>query len=156
MSDTVAGEVVSAASDDLDAAYAAIRKAPYTFTWASQEWSLPHLGALDYRLQMEIENYAELGVAELMDLFDRLFGPEQAARWTQTEVPTPVLFMLFKRWIEFCGGKLGEEPASNDSSANTGESSRPISGASTTAASPKRSTAKKAAPRKAASRRGSS
>lgn len=141
--------------DDLDAAYAEIRRDPYIFTWAAREWSLPHLGSLDYRLQGEIENSDGLDLAQLESLFARIFGSEQAKAWAAVEVPTPVLFLLFERWVGHSGRKPGEEQASTPSSESTGENSRPTSGASTTSASRKRSTAKPRA-RKAASPRASS
>lgn len=136
--------------DDLDAAYAEVRRDPYVFAWAGRDWSLPHLGNLDYRLQAEIETFNSIDVEQMEGLFARMFGPEQAAAWAAVEVPTPVLFMLFDRWIKHAGAKPGEPPASPPSSKSTGRRSRPTSAGSTTSASPKRSTAKRA-PRKAAS-----
>ena len=138
--------------DDLAAAYAEIAPKPYRFSWAGQEWMLPHLGGLDYRLQAEIENVGENlnNLDYLEGLFARMFGAEQAARWAEVEVPTPVLFMLFDRWVKHSGAKPGEGEASKPSSRSTGRRSRPTSAASTTSASRKRSTAKKA-PAKAAS-----
>lgn len=135
--------------DDLDAAYAEIRKAAYDFQFAGRSWSLPHLSDLDYRLMNRIESYTTLTTAELEGLFEEILG-DQAGQWQQTQVPTPVLFMVFERWIKHSGGELGEDSASNASSANTGRRSRRTSGGSTGSGSPKRSTAKKA-PRKAAS-----
>jgi hypothetical protein len=143
------------APDDLDVAYAEIRKEPYVFTWSGMEFTLPHLGSLDYRLQLQIEQWDQTGVEEVMTLFSKIFGEEQAAAWAEVEVPTPVLFMLFERWLAHSGAKLGEEPASSDSSGSTGKSSRRTSGRSTTSGSPKPSTAKRA-PRKAASPLGNS
>lgn len=140
--------------DDLDAAYAAVRRDPYPFTWSGEHWQLPHLADLDYRLQMRIETAEQLGADELTALFDDMFGKEQAARWATVEVPTGALFLLFERWLAHSGAKLGEDKASNDSSEITGRSSRRTSGVSTDSGSPKRSTAKKAAkrtPRKAVS-----
>ena len=40
--------------DDLDAAYAEIRKDPYTFTLGGRQWTLPHMSDLDYRMLMRI------------------------------------------------------------------------------------------------------
>lgn len=136
--------------DDLEAAYAEVRRDPYVFAWAGRDWSLPHLGNLDYRLQAEIETLKDLDVEHLEGLFARLFGAEQATAWATVEVPTPVLFMLFDRWIKHSGKKQGESQPSKKSSATTGTRSRATSAGSTTSASPKRSTAKRA-PRKAAS-----
>jgi len=141
--------------DSLTLAYAEIKREPYEFEWAGQEWRLPHLGALDYRLQAEIENSEGLDVKQLESLFTRIFGEEQAARWAAVEVPTPVLFMLFERWVEHSGRKPGESSASKRSSKSTGTKSRPTSAPSTTSVSPKPSTAKRA-PRKAAARPASS
>lgn len=138
--------------DDLDAAYAEIRKEPYVFTWAGREFSLPHLAELDFRLQMRIEEAQSLGAPELLALFDEMFGPEQAADFAKVTMPTGALFMLFERWLNYSGAKLGEDSASSGSSGSTGKSSRRTSGGTTGSASPKRSTAKKAAkraPRKA-------
>lgn len=142
--------------DSLVAAYNEIRRDPYEFEWPEgRTWSLPHLGALDYRLQGEIESSDGLTVAQLEHLFARIFGTEQAEEWAKVEVPTPVLFLLFERWVEHSGRKPGESSASKRSSKNTGTKSRPTSAPSTTSASPKPSTAKRA-PRKAAVPRGSS
>lgn len=136
--------------DDLDAAYASIRRSPYEFQWQGEQWELPHLSELDYRLQLEIESHDELGAKELTVLFAKIFG-SQTARWERTAVPTQVLFMIFERWIAHSGGKLGEDEASTSSSENTGRKSRPTSAASTTASgSARRSSAKKAAPAKKA------
>src|ERR1051325_9535538 len=99
------GVVSLAEVDDLQAAYAEIRRDPYEFRWADQTWTLPHLGALDYRLQAELETVQSIDVDHLESLFARMFGPEQAARWAQVEVPSPVLFMLFDRWIQHSGAK---------------------------------------------------
>jgi hypothetical protein len=139
--------------DDLDAAYAAIRRTPYRFRFADQAWELPHIGELDYRLQQEIENANGLDTAALEALFARCFGKEQAARWALIEVPLSALFMLFERWLRFCGVEMGEAPASNDSSASIGEKSRPTSDTTTSSGSRRRSSGKapaKRAPRKPA------
>lgn len=133
----------SAGVDDLQAAYAEVAREPYVFMWADREWSLPHLGALDYRLQAEIESLQTLDTKQLEELFARIFGPVQAPLWAEVEVPTPVLFMLFDRWVEHSGRKSGESRASKRSSKNTGARSRPTSAASTRgSASAKPSTAK--------------
>lgn len=147
--------MTASAMDDLDTAYAEVRRDPYEFRWAEQSWSLPHLGSLDYRLQAEIETLNELDVERLENLFARMFGAEQASRWADVEVPTPVLFMLFDRWVKHAGAQPGESLASEPSSESTGASSNPTSDASTASASPRPSTAKRAS-RKAASRRESS
>ena len=68
-------------------AYQEIRREPYTFQWADRQWTLPHLGELDYRLQAEIESVEGLDVKQLENLFARIFGPTQAAAWAQVEVP---------------------------------------------------------------------
>lgn len=149
------GAVVKPQVDDLEAAYAEVRRDPYVFAWAGREFTLPHLGNLDYRLQAEIETLSNLDVEHLEGLFARMFGPDQAKVWATVEVPTPVLFMLFDRWITHSGAKPGESPASKPSSKSTGTKSRPTSAATTTSASPKRPTAKRA-PRKAASPRAKS
>lgn len=150
MTAPITGDIVAPDGvDDLQRAYQAIRRQPYTFQWADRQWTLPHLGELDYRLQAEIESVEGLDVKALENLFARIFGPTQAAAWAQVEVPTPVLMMLFDRWVKHAGGELGEQPASKPSSVSTGRKSRPTSGPTTTSASPKRSTAKRV-PRKAA------
>jgi hypothetical protein len=141
----VASEVVGK-PDDLDAAYAEIRKQPYDFQFAGRSWSLPHLSDLDYRLMNRIESYTTLTTTELEGLFNEILG-DQAEQWGQTKVPTPVLYMVFERWIKHSGGELGEEPASSGSSGSTGKSSRRTSGGTTGSGSRKRSTAKKAAPK---------
>jgi hypothetical protein len=142
----IVGEVLSG-PDDLDAAYAEIRKEPYQFLWpAGRQWSLPHLSDLDYRLMNRIESYTTLTTTELEALFVEILG-DQAEQWGQTKVPTPVLYMVFERWIKHCGGELGEEPASSGSSGSTGKSSRRTSGGTTRSGSRSRSTAKKAAPK---------
>lgn len=138
--------------DDLDAAYAEIRKAPYVFTWAGREFSLPHLAELDFRLQMKIEEAQSLDAKELLDLFDEMFGEQQAADFAKVTMPTGALFMLFERWLAHSGAKPGEDSASTGSSGTTGKRSRQTSAGSTGSGSPKRSTAKEAAkraPRKA-------
>jgi hypothetical protein len=155
MSDAIAGEPGKAAADDLDAAYAEIRREPYIFTWAGREWSLPHLSDIDYRTMLKIEQRDELGVEELVALFAELFSQDQQVAWAEAVVPLPVVFMLFDRLMKHSGAKPGESPASEPSSESTGANSKPTSAASTDSASPKRSTAKRA-PRKAASRRGNS
>lgn len=155
MSDTVTGEVVKASADDLDAAYAEIRREPYFFTWAGRKWSLPHLSDLDYRTMLKIEQRDELGVVELAALFAELFSADQREAWAEAVVPLPVVFMLFDRMMKHSGVKPGESPASKRSSKSTGTKSRPTSAASTSSASPKPSTAKRA-PRKAASPPGNS
>jgi hypothetical protein len=146
------GVAVDSAPDDLDAAYAEIRREPYLFTWAARQWQLPHLGGLDYRLQLEIEQTDSWDVDAVQALLARLFGAEQAQAWATVEVPTPVLFMVFERWLAHSGEKMGEDEASTGSSESTGPSSRPTSAASTGSASPKPSSAKRE-PRKAGSRR---
>lgn len=138
------------AADDLDAVYAEIRKEPYVFTWAGREWALPHLSDLDFRVQLKIENAESLDVNELIALFGEMFGPDQATAWADVPVPTPVLYLLFERWLNHSGAKPGEDSASSSSSKSTGKSSRRTSGATTASASRKPSTAKRA-PRKAAS-----
>jgi hypothetical protein len=142
--------------DDLDAAYSEIVREPYHFKWQGRDWSLPHMGELDFRLQSEIESMEEFTLDAIDKLFKRIFGPEQAADWAQTTVTGPFLAMLFERWLAHSGVKSGESEASNESSESTGEKSRPTSEPTTTvSASPKPSTAKRA-PRKAVSRRGKS
>ncbi|GIM88751.1 hypothetical protein [Paractinoplanes toevensis] len=139
--------------DDLDAAYAEIRRKPYGFVYSGQRWVLPHIGELDRRIQAELENAESLTFDQIDNLFRRLFGPEQAARWEQVEQPGSKIELFFQRWIAHSGVKPGEEQASSGSSGSTGKSSRPTSGATTGSASRKRSTAKKPAkraPRKAA------
>nr|WP_221374407.1 hypothetical protein [Actinoplanes polyasparticus] len=136
--------------DDLDAAYAELRREPYTFQWAGQQFTLPHINDLDFRILAEIETLDTADVAKVLDLFNRMFGPEQAARWSEVSVPTPVLFMLFERWIAHGGGQLGEDSASSGSSGSTGKSSRRTSDASTATDSRSRSSAKKATPAKKA------
>lgn len=138
--------------DDLDAAYAEVRREPYLFKWVGRQWTLPHIGELDYRVQAEIEDISELSLAQVNDLFKRLFGPEQADDWEQATQPGPFLSILFERWIKHSGRKQGESSASKRSSKSTGAKSRPTSGASTPSASRSRSSAKpaKRAPRKAA------
>lgn len=143
------------AVDDLDAAYAEIRRDPYLFTWAGREWTLPHLSDLDYRTMLRIEQRDELGVEELAALFADLFSADQRDAWAQTNVPLAVVFMLFDRMVKHSGAQPGESPASEPSSESTGANLKPTSAASTASASPKRSTAKRA-PRKAASRPGKS
>jgi hypothetical protein len=144
---------MTAELDDLDAAYAEIRKEPYRFKWAGREWSLPHLGDLDFRLQMEIENWSTAGVDEVQHMFARILGDEQAAAWADVHVPTPVLMMMFDRWVKHSGAQPGEEPASSDSSGSTGGSSRRTSAGSTGSGSRSQSTAKKATPKKAPAKR---
>jgi hypothetical protein len=156
MSDAIAGEPGKAAADDLDAAYAEIRRDPYIFTWAGREWSLPHLSDLDYRTMLKIEQRDELGVPELVALFAEMFTEDQREAWAQTEVPLPVVFMLFDRLMKHSGAQSGESRASKRSSKSTGVKSRPTSAASTTgSASPKPSSAGRV-PRKGASPRGRS
>lgn len=141
-------------ADDLDAAYAEIRRDPYIFTWAAREWTLPHLSDLDFRIQLKIETAESLDVNELIGLFGEMFGAGQAEAWAQVQVPTPVLFLLFERWLKHSGAKPGEDSASSGSSGSTGKSSRRTSGASTASGSRKPSTAaKKAAPAKKAAKR---
>jgi hypothetical protein len=153
--EATAADAVKPGVDDLDAAYAEIRREPYVFTWAAREWALPHIGDLDYRILAEIENYQSLDVTQLLGLFTRMFGPDQAEAWADVSVPTPVLYLLFEHWLEHGGAKLGESAASKPSSGSTGRKSRPTSAANTTSASRKPSTAKRA-PRKAASPRAKS
>jgi hypothetical protein len=154
---TITGwQVTQDVVDDLDAAYKAVAREPYRFRWVGREWALPHIGELDYRLQAEIEDISELSLAQVDDLFRRLFGPEQADDWAQATQPGQFLSLLFERWIKHSGRKPGESPASKRSSKSTGAKSRPTSAASTPGSdSPKPSTAKRA-PRKAASPRGRS
>lgn len=139
--------------DDLDAAYAAVCRDPYRFQWAGQTWTLPHIGELDYRLQQEIEQSAGLDTAALESLFARCFGEEQAARWSKVSVPISVLFMLFERWLKFCGAEMGEAPASTDSSDSIGEKSRPTSGTTTGSGSPKQSSGRQAPAKRAPTKR---
>jgi hypothetical protein len=141
--------------DDLDAAYAEIRRKPYGFVWAGQKWVLPHIGGLDWRTQAKIEEMDALGIDAIFALFAEMFGDAQAERWKQTVQPSDALPLLFERWLAHSKVKQGEDEASNDSSENTGEKSRPTSAPSTASASPKRSTARKPAkraPRKAATK----
>jgi len=137
-------------ADDLDAAYAEIRREPYFFTWSGREWSLPHIGDLDYRVLAEIESMDAIDTEQVLSLFSRMFTADQVAAWAEVQVPTPVLFMLFERWVAHGGGKLGEAPASSGSSGSIGKSSRRTSGSSTVSASRKSSSAK---PKKAAAKR---
>lgn len=133
------------APDDLDAAYAEIRRDPYDFTWKGRQWTLCHFAELDYETQGKIEESTELTLADLTDIFRQAMGDEQFAEWRTVRRPVGVLEILFKRWVEHSGAKPGEDKASSGSSGSTGRSSRRTSGASTTSASPKRSTAKRAA-----------
>lgn len=138
--------------DSLVAAYAEIRRDPYVFEWPEGRWwSLPHPGDLDYRLLGELEQIDDkvADLEYLEGLFARIFGPDQAEAWQQVEVPTPVLFLLFDRYMKHAGAELGEDGASNASSKNTGTRSRRTSAGTTGSASRKRSTAKKAAPKAA-------
>ena len=142
--------------DDLDAAYAEIAREPYRFTWQGRKWELPHMGELDFRLQSEIESMDEYTLEAIDALFQRIFGAEQAAEFAKIRVTGPFLAMLFERWLKHSGAAPGESEASNGSSENTGENSRPTSGTTTTGSgSPKLSTAKRA-PRKRVSPRGKS
>jgi hypothetical protein len=146
----VEGVVVDAPKvDDLDVAYKEIAREPYRFRWAGRDWTLPHMGELDYRIQAEIESTTEFTLDKIDTLFRRMFGPEQADAFNETTVTGPFLAMLFDRWLTHSGVTPGEPEASTPSSETTGAKSRPTSGASTSSASPKRSTAKRA-PRKAA------
>ncbi len=127
--------------DDLDAAYAEVRRRPYGFVWAGQKWVLPHIGSLDWRLRARIEDMDSLGIDDIYQLFADMFGPGQAERWKQTVQPTDALPLLFERWLAHSKVKQGEDEASNDSSENTGENSRPTSAPSTGSDSLKPSTA---------------
>jgi hypothetical protein len=144
--------------DDLDAAYAEIRKEPYAFTLGGRRWLLPHMADLDYRMLIRIEKHESLDADALAGLFTDLFGADQRQAWTDTQVPLPQLYLLWERYMKHCGVHPGEEPASSGSSGSTGTSSRRTSGTSTASVSPKRSTARKAAskraPRKAAAKPG--
>lgn len=156
MTKTIEGTVVDAAEvDDLDIAYTEIARAPYRFRWSGQEWTLPHMADLDFRLQAEIESMSEYTIDAIDKLFARIFGGDQAARFAAIPVPGPMLAMLFERWLKYSGSIAGESEASNESSENTGTSSRPTSVPSTDSGSPKLSTAKRA-PRKRASPRAKS
>ena len=131
--------------DDLDAAYAEIAPKPYGFVWEGQKWVLPHFRSLDWRIQDKIENADGLDLNGIHSLFGEIFGGAQAERWNQTVQPSDKLPLLFRRWIAHSKAKRGEEPASNDSSASTGENSRPTSDPSTDSDSPKPSSAPTAA-----------
>ncbi len=155
MTAPVTGEVVKPIPDDLDAAYAEIRRDPYIFTWAGREWSLPHISDLDYRTMLKIEQRDELGVTELVALFAEMFSKDQREAWAEANVPLSVVFMLFDRLMKHSGAQPGESPASEPSSGSTGAKSKRTSAANTSSASPKSSTARRA-PRKAASPRGRS
>jgi hypothetical protein len=135
---------------DLQARYREIAADPYEFTWADRTWKLPSMRSLDYRIQGQIEGYTSIGIAELEGLFNRIMGKDQAEAWADVDVPSDFLMMLFGEWTEFSGAQQGESPASSNSSANTGTSSRRTSGGATGSGSPKRSTGKRA-PRKAVS-----
>lgn len=141
--------------DDLNAAYAEIRRDPYSFTFGPRDWTLCHFAELDYETQAKIENSSEMGLAELAEIFEQAMGAEQFAEWRKVRRPIGLLEILFKRWVEHSGAKQGEDSASSGSSKSTGGRSKRTSAASTGSASRSRSTAKKAtakrAPRKAAS-----
>jgi len=143
------------AFDDLDAAYREVRHKPYGFVFAGERWVLPHARSLGPKALAALEAADEgMTLEQLGELFRLMFGPEQAARWDALDPGSDVYQPFFTRWMAHSGVKLGEEPASSDSSESTGGSSKPTSDASTPSGSRKRSTAKKApakrAPRKAA------
>lgn len=117
--------------DDIDAAYEEVRRRPYGFLWEGQKWVLPHIGSLDWRTQQKIEDADRLGMQDIYDLFAEMFGPLQAERWQNTVQPSDKLPMLFERWLIHSKVRPGEDEASNDSSANIGEKSRPTSAPST-------------------------
>jgi hypothetical protein len=139
--------------DDLDAAYAEIRREPYAFRLNGRDWILPHIQDLDYRVLADIETMNTADVPAILSLFNRMFDPEQAAAWADTPVPNPVLFLLFERWLAHGGAQSGEDSASSGSSGSTGKSSRRTSGGSTGSGSRASSSAKKAAPKKRAPRK---
>ena len=130
-----------------------IARKPYRFFWADRWWELPHIAELDWKIQVEIEQFGNNVSIETVDeLFGKMFGPEQAEAWGRVVRPLPFLEMLFSRWTAHSGREPGEPSASDSSSPSTRRPSKRTSTGSTGSASRKRSTAAK----KAATRRGSS
>jgi hypothetical protein len=141
---------------DLQAKYAAQAREPFRFLWADREWVLPHLGELDFTLQVQIEEWSpkDTNLDTINAFFVKIFGPEQADEWARTNRPIGMIFMLFADWLAHSGAEPGESPASDGSSTSTEATSRQTSGGSTASGSRKRSSAgkppAKRAPRKAA------
>lgn len=143
-------------SDDLDAAYAEVRRDPYGFTWMGREWTLCHFGELDIETQDAIERSSEMDMERLKQLFVEAMGEQQADDWSRVRRPPEFLSMLFERWLKHSGAKPGEGSASSGSSKSTGGRSRRTSGGSTASASRSRSTAKRAAPANRAAKKAAS
>src|SRR5262249_6242318 len=136
--------------DDLDAAYAEIRRAPYTFQWQGREWTVCHFAELDYETQGKLEGSTDMGLDDLQGLFREAMGDAQYAEWGRGRRPVDLLPILFERWVKHSGSKQGEDSASSGSSGSTGKSSRRTSGGSTGSGSRASSSAKKATPAKKA------
>lgn len=123
---------------DLQRLYAEKAGKPFTFRWADQEWTLPHMRMLDIEVQDRIENIdTSAGVEVLNALFDELLGAEQGARWRSTVRPLPMILDLFQAWLDHSKGALGESAASAGSSKSTGRPSKRTSKPSTVSDSPK-------------------
>ncbi|MFE9955833.1 hypothetical protein [Micromonospora sp. NPDC005299] len=108
---------------DLDAVAAEETKAPLTFTWHGQEWTLAHMTGVDWRV-VELANEGD--VEAIRKAFRLAMGAEQADRFDELPQPIAAMTALFKRWLDHNGTTEGESTASPDSSGSTaGPSKRP-------------------------------
>jgi hypothetical protein len=140
--------------DDLERLYAESAGEPYRFTWAGQQWTLPHLRELDFKILAKLEKLdpATADEASVNELFDDIMDAEQGPAFRETHRPLPFLLLLLDRWTKHSGAEPGESSASSKSSPSTGTRSRRTSTGSTASASQKPSKAAKRAPRKVAAK----
>jgi hypothetical protein len=136
----------------LTKAYSEVAQPPFEFDWNDQDFTLPHMGELDFRVRARLQDMdGATNVDDVKFLLTAVLGDEQGARFLNTNLPDRAILMLLKQWGEHSGVETGESEASNSSSNNTGTNSRPTSKPSTASTSPRASTARRA-PRKAPSR----